>query len=126
MNAHVRLQLVSVITKESEKARNPICALGIMLRGLRRVDVYCRLGGTVEKAVTKFFNGSLLVKLQKAIVKGWKNAFKAYEKKNGVSASRMAAIEAAKEQQNFNHLPQYQGKEIDGDYSSWLVSNNMD
>jgi hypothetical protein len=25
-----------------------------------------------------------------------------------------------------NYLPQYQGKEIDGDYSQWLIWNNMD
>jgi hypothetical protein len=120
MNAHVRLQLVSAITKESEKARNPICALGIMLRGLRQVDVYCRLGGTVEKAVSKFFNGHLLLKLRKAIIKGQKNADKAKEKGDKIRAEIMASIDPT------NYLPQYQGREVDGDYSSWLVSNNMD
>lgn len=118
MNAHIRLQLISVITKESERSTNPICALGIMLRGLRQVDVYCRLGGKVEAAVSKFFRGKLLAKLQKAIVKGEKFAANAEQK-------RLALIEAARAEA-FSHLPQYQGKEIDGDYSRWLAWNNMD
>jgi hypothetical protein len=127
MNPHIRLQMLSVITKESDKARNPLFALGIMLRGLRQVDVYCRLGGTVETAVAKFFNGKLLAKLEKAISKGDKNALKAYQKKMGINP-KLAAIEAMRweEYARTNSLPQYQGREIDGDYSSWLVSNNMD
>ena len=72
MNHHVRLQLVSCLTREAEK--RSVYALGIFLRGLRQVEIYCALGGTVEKAVSKFFNGDLLGRLIKAIVKGQKNA----------------------------------------------------
>jgi len=115
---HVRLQMLSVITKESDKAKNPLFALGIMLRGLRQVDVYCRLGGTVEIAVTKFFNGKLLAKLEKSIIKGQKNADKA--KAGRGNHEIIVSIDPT------SYLPQYQGSAVDGDYSSWLVSNNMD
>ena len=117
---HVRLQMLSAITKESDKARNPLFALGIMLRGLRQVEVYCRLGGAVEIAVTKFFNGKLLAKLEKSIIKGQKNADKAKAMAGRSKAEIMVSIDPT------SYLPQYQGSAVDGDYSSWLVSNNMD
>lgn len=78
MNPHVRLQLVTCLTKEAEKKN--VYALGIFLRCIRRVEIYCALGGTVEKAVSKFFSGELLGRLMKAIVKGQKNATAARER----------------------------------------------
>lgn len=78
MNPHVRLQLISCLTREAEKKN--VYALGIFLRGLRQVEIYCALGGTVEKAVAQFFNGDLLGRLMKALAKGQKNATAARER----------------------------------------------
>ena len=122
---HVRLQMLSLITKETSK--KSVYALGIFLRAMRKVEIYCALGGKVQDGAAKFFNGLFLVKMEKAIAKGEKNALKAYYKKMGIDP-KLAAIEQMRweEYARTNSLPQYQGREIDGDYSSWLVSNNMD
>lgn len=68
--------MLSVITRESDRVRNP-WALGIFLKAFRRVEIYCGLGGTVQAGAGKFFNGKLLAKLEKAILKGEKFAEKA-------------------------------------------------
>lgn len=115
---HVRVQMLSAITKETSK--KSVYALGIFLRAMRKVEIYCALGGTVQDGAAKFFNGHFLAKLEKAIAKGEKYAEKAKIKAGKAKLEVMLSIDPT------NSLPQYQGKEIDGDYSSWLVWNNMD
>ena len=72
---HVRVQMISAITKETSK--KSVYALGIFLRAMRKVEIYCALGGTVQDGAAKFFNGHFLAKLEKAILKGEKFAEKA-------------------------------------------------